>query len=149
VAQLGARFHGMEEVVGSIPTRSTNLSITYRHRSFRFGSIFDSGEVSGDGWNWTTQAKSSVSVERAVPVIYGGRGTFRVSSLSGSRCNCGTHVRRVPDHTGAVEFHCDRARAAAAATRDGPERFRICGRPLRGESLWVKPSVKPIACLVR
>ena len=26
VAQLGARFHGMEEVVGSIPTRSTNNS---------------------------------------------------------------------------------------------------------------------------
>jgi hypothetical protein len=24
VAQLGARFHGMEEVVGSNPTRSTN-----------------------------------------------------------------------------------------------------------------------------
>jgi hypothetical protein len=34
VAQLGARFHGMEEVVGSIPTRSTNFirleSITSR-----------------------------------------------------------------------------------------------------------------------
>jgi hypothetical protein len=27
VAQLGARFHGMEEVVGSIPTRSTNSLI--------------------------------------------------------------------------------------------------------------------------
>ena len=27
VAQLGARFHGMEEVVGSIPTRSTILSL--------------------------------------------------------------------------------------------------------------------------
>ena len=26
VAQLGARFHGMEEVVGSIPTRSTKSS---------------------------------------------------------------------------------------------------------------------------
>jgi|ERR1700691_4771933 hypothetical protein len=26
VAQLGARFHGMEEVVGSIPTRSTIFS---------------------------------------------------------------------------------------------------------------------------
>src|SRR6478672_7352460 len=26
VAQLGARFHGMEEVVGSIPTRSTKHS---------------------------------------------------------------------------------------------------------------------------
>jgi hypothetical protein len=30
VAQLGARFHGMEEVVGSIPTRSTIF--TYRYR---------------------------------------------------------------------------------------------------------------------
>jgi hypothetical protein len=29
VAQLGARFHGMEEVVGSIPTRSTIFSTTY------------------------------------------------------------------------------------------------------------------------
>jgi hypothetical protein len=28
VAQLGARFHGMEEVIGSIPIRSTNQSIT-------------------------------------------------------------------------------------------------------------------------
>ena len=28
VAQLGARFHGMEEVVGSIPTRSTNSPTT-------------------------------------------------------------------------------------------------------------------------
>jgi hypothetical protein len=26
VAQLGARFHGMEEVIGSIPIRSTNQS---------------------------------------------------------------------------------------------------------------------------
>jgi hypothetical protein len=29
VAQLGARFHGMEEVVGSIPTRSTKNSTTW------------------------------------------------------------------------------------------------------------------------
>ena len=29
VAQLGARFHGMEEVVGSIPTRSTNRPKTF------------------------------------------------------------------------------------------------------------------------
>jgi putative endonuclease len=27
VAQLGARFHGMEEVVGSIPTRSTKIPV--------------------------------------------------------------------------------------------------------------------------
>ena len=36
VAQLGARFHGMEEVVGSIPTRSTNLHSDDIFLSFRF-----------------------------------------------------------------------------------------------------------------
>jgi hypothetical protein len=36
VAQLGARFHGMEEVVGSIPTRSTNLLTQLNnHQSWR------------------------------------------------------------------------------------------------------------------
>jgi hypothetical protein len=30
VAQLGARFHGMEEVIGSIPIRSTNLNPSLR-----------------------------------------------------------------------------------------------------------------------
>jgi hypothetical protein len=33
VAQLGARFHGMEEVVGSIPTRSTNFRFLSRRQS--------------------------------------------------------------------------------------------------------------------
>jgi hypothetical protein len=37
VAQLGARFHGMEEVIGSIPIRSTNqffnLGIRFRGES--------------------------------------------------------------------------------------------------------------------
>ena len=44
MAQLGARFHGMEEVVGSIPTRSTipppldqvNLSGAVERRSLYF-----------------------------------------------------------------------------------------------------------------
>jgi hypothetical protein len=40
VAQLGARFHGMEEVVGSIPTRSTIFSITYRQADRTSGDKF-------------------------------------------------------------------------------------------------------------
>ncbi len=31
VAQLGARFHGMEEVIGSIPIRSTKYKIKDLH----------------------------------------------------------------------------------------------------------------------
>ena len=34
MAQLGARFHGMEEVIGSIPIRSTNFP--YKFRLIRF-----------------------------------------------------------------------------------------------------------------
>ena len=39
---LGARFHGMEEVVGSIPTRSTNIpfrDIGLRHLHFSCDSF--------------------------------------------------------------------------------------------------------------
>ena len=43
VAQLGARFHGMEEVAGSIPARSTNLPNDL-HRA----SAFSNAGVSGN-----------------------------------------------------------------------------------------------------
>jgi hypothetical protein len=41
VAQLGARFHGMEEVIGSIPIRSTNYFKHFEAPPFRdFCRIF-------------------------------------------------------------------------------------------------------------
>jgi hypothetical protein len=39
VAQLGARFHGMEEVQGSNPCRSTNLFNLKERRLPLFGSL--------------------------------------------------------------------------------------------------------------
>ena len=42
VAQLGARLHGMQKVVGSIPIRSTNFS---RFWKLRFESRFTTSEV--------------------------------------------------------------------------------------------------------
>src|SRR5579864_4322926 len=43
VAQLGARFHGMEEVVGSIPTRSTKFSpYIFEVQAFCWKGSFDS-----------------------------------------------------------------------------------------------------------
>ena len=42
---LGARFHGMEEVVGSIPTRSTNRQIKERVPACRGGRRFDPDQV--------------------------------------------------------------------------------------------------------
>jgi DNA-binding beta-propeller fold protein YncE len=37
-------------------------------------NFHDSGEVSGDGWNWTTAARATDFTEKTVPVLYGGRG---------------------------------------------------------------------------
>jgi YVTN family beta-propeller protein len=37
-------------------------------------NFFDSGEVSGDGWNWSTAARATDLTERNVPVNYADRG---------------------------------------------------------------------------
>jgi DNA-binding beta-propeller fold protein YncE len=37
-------------------------------------NFFASGEVSGDGWNWSTAARAADSVEREMPVEAAGRG---------------------------------------------------------------------------
>ncbi len=37
-------------------------------------AFFDSGEVSGDGWAWSTSARTTDAVERQIPVNYADRG---------------------------------------------------------------------------
>jgi DNA-binding beta-propeller fold protein YncE len=37
-------------------------------------NFYDSGTVSGDGWNWTTAGRSTDYTQKTVPVNYGGRG---------------------------------------------------------------------------
>ena len=37
-------------------------------------NFLDSGEVSGDGWNWTTAGRTTDYTEKTVSVNYGGRG---------------------------------------------------------------------------
>jgi DNA-binding beta-propeller fold protein YncE len=37
-------------------------------------NFYDSGEVSGDGWNWSTSARAADTLEKTVPIEYAGRG---------------------------------------------------------------------------
>jgi DNA-binding beta-propeller fold protein YncE len=37
-------------------------------------NFYDSGEVSGDGWNWSTAARASDTIEKTIPINYAGRG---------------------------------------------------------------------------
>ncbi len=57
VAQLGARFHGMEEVVGSIPTRSTKIprSVHLRNHNRRDAIASHHHRSTGRQWlRWTS-----------------------------------------------------------------------------------------------
>jgi YVTN family beta-propeller protein len=36
-------------------------------------NFFDSGEVSGDGWNWSTAARATDVTEKTIPINYAGR----------------------------------------------------------------------------
>jgi hypothetical protein len=60
VAQLGARFHGMEEVVGSIPTRSTIFSSTYKFPDQSVGVI------------WCQNALISSKLRSGQPLVHHG-----------------------------------------------------------------------------
>jgi hypothetical protein len=37
-------------------------------------NFYDSGEVSGDGWNWSTAARATDTIEKTEPINYAGRG---------------------------------------------------------------------------
>jgi len=37
-------------------------------------NFYCSGEVSGDGWSWSTQARTTDDIEKEIPVNYAGRG---------------------------------------------------------------------------
>jgi YVTN family beta-propeller protein len=37
-------------------------------------NFYDSGEVSGDGWNWSTAARAADTIEKTEPINYAGRG---------------------------------------------------------------------------
>ncbi len=39
-----------------------------------FDNFYDVSEVSGDGWPWSTSARTTDNIEKEVPVYYGGRG---------------------------------------------------------------------------
>jgi hypothetical protein len=44
------------------------------HQFVDLDNFYDSGEVSGDGWNWSTSARAADTIEKTEPINYAGRG---------------------------------------------------------------------------
>ena len=39
-----------------------------------FDNFYDASDVSGDGWPWSTSARTTDTIEKEIPVNYAGRG---------------------------------------------------------------------------
>jgi DNA-binding beta-propeller fold protein YncE len=68
--------------------------ITPNHHELARGFVtldnfYASGEVSGDGWNWSTAGRATDSLEKTVPVNYAGHGLDYTSEGGGRNINSG------------------------------------------------------------
>jgi DNA-binding beta-propeller fold protein YncE len=75
-----------DQILGDLPVGNGDPSITVYPQAItpnqhalaaRFvdlDNFYDSGEVSGDGWNWSTSAQANDTIEKTEPINYAGRG---------------------------------------------------------------------------
>ena len=84
-------------------------------------NFYDSGEVSGVGWNWSTAARTTDEVERTIPLNYAFRGmTYDVEGMN-RNINVGLdsphdrNIEKLDDAENQLPGHAD------VAAPDGPE----------------------------
>lgn len=75
-----------DQVLGDLPVGNGDPSITQfpakmtpnfhalATRFVDFDNFYDASDVSGDGWPWSTAARTTDTIEKEVPVNYAGRG---------------------------------------------------------------------------
>jgi YVTN family beta-propeller protein len=84
-------------------------------------NFYDSGEVSGVGWNWSTAARTTDLVERTIPLNYAARGmTYDVEGLNrninvGLDSSHDRNTEKLDDAEDQLPGHAD------VAAPDGPE----------------------------
>jgi YVTN family beta-propeller protein len=84
-------------------------------------NFFDSGEVSGVGWNWSTAARTTDEVERTIPLNYAYRGMPYEAEGMNRNINVGVdsphdrNTEKLDDVENQLPGHAD------VAAPDGPE----------------------------
>jgi YVTN family beta-propeller protein len=89
-------------------------------------NFYDSGEVSGNGWNWSTAARATDVVEKTIPMNYAGRGlTYDVEGINrGINVSVGSPEERaaLDPRSATLEDAADQLPGTAdVAAPDGPE----------------------------
>jgi YVTN family beta-propeller protein len=84
-------------------------------------NFYDSGEVSGDGWNWSTAARATDVTERTIPINYARRGlTYDVEGVNrginvGAASTADRNTAKLDDPENQLPGTAD------VAAPDGPE----------------------------
>ena len=65
-----------------------------------FDNFYDTSDVSGDGWPWSTSARSTDVIEKEIPVNYGGHGGLSNDS-EGTNRNVNVAIGSIPKRTAA------------------------------------------------
>ncbi|HEY1940254.1 MAG TPA: bifunctional YncE family protein/alkaline phosphatase family protein [Candidatus Angelobacter sp.] len=105
-------------------------------------NFYDSGEVSGNGWNWSTAARATDFVERTIPMNYAGRGQgYDVEGVNrGVNVGASKAEDRIP---GKVEDPDDLLPGNAdVAAPDGPEEDETGAGYLWDSALRAKLTVR-------
>lgn len=75
-----------DQVLGDLPVGNGDPSITqfpqkntpnfhaFASNFVDFDNFYDASDVSGDGWPWSTSARTTDTIEKEIPVNYAGRG---------------------------------------------------------------------------
>ena len=89
-------------------------------------NFFDSGEVSGNGWNWTTAARATDNVEKTIAVNYGQRGFTYDYQGYNRNINTGATTPQQrkalnPGMSGAADEEDELPGTADIAAPDGPD----------------------------
>jgi YVTN family beta-propeller protein len=75
-----------DQILGDLPVGNGDPSITVYPQPLTpnqhaiasqfvdLDNFYDSGEVSGDGWNWSTAARAADTIEKTIPINYANRG---------------------------------------------------------------------------
>ena len=90
-----------DQILGDLPVGNGDPSITQFPEAntpnfhnialnfVDFDNFYDVSEVSGDGWPWSTSARTTDTIEKEIPVNYAGRGVNNNSEGTNRNINVG------------------------------------------------------------
>ena len=112
-----------DQVLGDLPVGNGDPSITQfpeadtpnfhaiASKFVDFDNFYDASDVSGDGWPWSTSARTTDTIEKEIPVGYAGRGVD--NNAEGTNRNLNVGIGDIKERAAANPLGGRRSQCAA------------------------------------